>query len=204
MGTEASAVRLLGAPGLTRDVVAAHLAQHPGIVVADDDQHSRPTVCVLTEPESLHWEAAKLAGAPVVLVAATTLDERATVAAVVGGADAVIDCTDDGAAVVEAVLAVADEGTVLTPKQARAVTRALRQRDAEAGGPPTLTGREAEILQAIHEGQSVKQTADRLGVAAKTVENLQLRLFRKIGARNRAQAVVRAHALGLLSVAAEG
>ena len=31
-----------------------------------------------------------------------------------------------------------------------------------------------------------------------TVENLQGRLFRKVKARNRAQAVARAHALGLL------
>ena len=44
----------------------------------------------------------------------------------------------------------------------------------------------------------MKQTARDLGIAPKTVENLQGRLFRKLGARNRAQAVARAHALGLL------
>jgi DNA-binding CsgD family transcriptional regulator len=44
----------------------------------------------------------------------------------------------------------------------------------------------------------VKQTAVALGIAHKTVENLQGRLFAKLGVRNRAQAVLRAHTLGLL------
>jgi hypothetical protein len=46
----------------------------------------------------------------------------------------------------------------------------------------------------------VKQTARALGISAKTVENLQSRLFRKLDVRNRAQAVSRAHALGMLAV----
>lgn len=198
-----SAVRLLGAPGLTRDVVAAHLAGHPEIELADRGTLNA-SVCVLAEPETHDWEAARQAGAPVVLVAGTTLDERETVAAVVEGADAVLDCLDDGAAVVDAVLTVAHEGPLLRPNQARALARALRQQSDGTTAPPSLTGREREILQAIHRGESLKQTADRLGVARKTIENLQCRLFRKIGARNRAQAVVRTHALGLLADDGEG
>jgi DNA-binding CsgD family transcriptional regulator len=46
----------------------------------------------------------------------------------------------------------------------------------------------------------VKQTARTLGIAMKTVENLQSRMFRKLGARNRAHAVTIAHRLGLLDV----
>ena len=200
----APAVRLLGTPGLTRDVVAAHLARHPDIELADHDDDAPGTVCVLAEPGVPDWAAAKETGAPMVLVAGTSLDERETIAAVVEGADAVLDCMDDGAAVVDAVLTVATEGPLLRPKQARALARALRQQAAGTTPTPSLTVREAEIMRAIHRGESVKQTADGLGVAHKTVENLQGRLFRKIGARNRAQAVVRAHALGLLVTDAEG
>ena len=47
-------------------------------------------------------------------------------------------------------------------------------------------------------GRSVKQTARHLGIAPKTVENLQSRMFRKLDVRNRAQAVAWAHAAGLL------
>ena len=45
----------------------------------------------------------------------------------------------------------------------------------------------------------MKQTARSLGIAIKTVENLRGRLFRKLGVRNRAQAIVRAHDLRLLT-----
>jgi DNA-binding CsgD family transcriptional regulator len=62
----------------------------------------------------------------------------------------------------------------------------------------TLTPREVDILESIERGESVKQTARSLGIAIKTVENLQSRLFRKLGARNRAQAIAKAHDLNLL------
>lgn len=74
-------------------------------------------------------------------------------------------------------------------------------RSSEAGGGgavPPLTRREVDIIASIDRGLAVKQTARELGVTAKTVENLQSRLFRKLQVRNRAQAVARAHALGLL------
>jgi len=61
-----------------------------------------------------------------------------------------------------------------------------------------LTPRELSILQSVERGESVKQTARSLGIAMKTVENLQSRMFRKLGARNRAHAVTIAHRLGLL------
>jgi DNA-binding CsgD family transcriptional regulator len=61
-----------------------------------------------------------------------------------------------------------------------------------------LTPREAAILASVERGESVKQTARTLGIAMKTVENLQSRMFRKLGARNRAHAVTIAHRLGLL------
>jgi two-component system, NarL family, nitrate/nitrite response regulator NarL len=47
-------------------------------------------------------------------------------------------------------------------------------------------------------GDTVRQTARSLGISVKTVENTQGRLFRKLGARNRAGALAVAHGLGLL------
>ena len=66
-------------------------------------------------------------------------------------------------------------------------------------GQPSLTPREIDILASIDRGEVVKQTARQLGISEKTVQNIQSRLFRKLGARNRAQAVARAHELGLLT-----
>jgi two-component system, NarL family, nitrate/nitrite response regulator NarL len=63
---------------------------------------------------------------------------------------------------------------------------------------PELTARECDILRSGAEGHSIRQTARLLGIAPKTVENIQTHLFRKLGVRNRAGAVAVASALGLL------
>jgi DNA-binding CsgD family transcriptional regulator len=64
--------------------------------------------------------------------------------------------------------------------------------------PPQLTGRELDILRSIAAGHSVRQTGRALGIAVKTVENTQTRLFQKLGARNRAQALAVGSRYGLL------
>lgn len=77
-------------------------------------------------------------------------------------------------------------------------------------GPPELSVREREILRCAARGDTVRQTARALGIAAKTVENLQTRLYRKLGVRNpaaalanRAAALAVAYDLGLVEVGDE-
>jgi two-component system, NarL family, nitrate/nitrite response regulator NarL len=48
-------------------------------------------------------------------------------------------------------------------------------------------------------GHTIRQTAHKLGIAAKTVENTQARLYRKLGTHNRAETIAVAYRLGLLS-----
>jgi DNA-binding CsgD family transcriptional regulator len=64
---------------------------------------------------------------------------------------------------------------------------------------PQLTPRERDILGSIARGHTIRQTARALGIAAKTVENTQARLFRKLGARNRAETLTIARDVGLLA-----
>jgi DNA-binding NarL/FixJ family response regulator len=78
------------------------------------------------------------------------------------------------------------------------VAEAARGRRREAEPVDALTRRELDILLSIDRGETVKQTARSLGISPKTVENLQSKLFTKLDARNRAQAVSHAHNLGLL------
>ncbi|GAB3904629.1 hypothetical protein GCM10029964_098690 [Kibdelosporangium lantanae] len=61
-----------------------------------------------------------------------------------------------------------------------------------------LTPREHEILAAIAQGHTTKQTARLLGISVRTVENLQGNLFRKLRVHRKAAALVVAHELGLL------
>jgi DNA-binding NarL/FixJ family response regulator len=63
---------------------------------------------------------------------------------------------------------------------------------------PPLTVREREILGHIAMGHTIRQTARALGIAAKTVENTQTRLYRKLGTRSRGEALATAYQLGLI------
>jgi DNA-binding NarL/FixJ family response regulator len=63
--------------------------------------------------------------------------------------------------------------------------------------PDDLTPREAEVLQLIAAGLTNTEIAERLVVSNATVKSHVNHIFAKIGARDRAQAVVYAYAKGL-------
>jgi DNA-binding NarL/FixJ family response regulator len=62
----------------------------------------------------------------------------------------------------------------------------------------TLTVRERSIIKFIADGQSNKQIARTLGVTPETIKTHVKRIFIKLSAESRAQAVVRAQSLGFL------
>jgi DNA-binding NarL/FixJ family response regulator len=62
-----------------------------------------------------------------------------------------------------------------------------------------LSERELEVLDLIGGGRTNKEIADTLYLSPHTVKDHTRALYRKIGARNRAEAILRAQRLGLLS-----
>ena len=64
-----------------------------------------------------------------------------------------------------------------------------------------LTRREQEILVYLSEGLTMHQMGTRLGISPRTVETHAAKLYRKLGARTRVQAVARAAKLGLIDLA---
>jgi two-component system response regulator DesR len=63
---------------------------------------------------------------------------------------------------------------------------------------PPLTAREREVLEAIADGATNREIAERLYLSPHTVKEHTSALYRKLGARNRAEAVQRAQRIGLL------
>jgi DNA-binding NarL/FixJ family response regulator len=63
---------------------------------------------------------------------------------------------------------------------------------------PDLTAREQDVLRHIAQGHTTRQSARALGIAPKTVENTQARLYRKLGTHNRVETLAVAYRLGLI------
>ncbi len=197
---EAGMPVVLGQPGPVRERLDRMLAERAA-AAALRELPDASRVVVLVDPSPEDWQAAARLEARVVLVCSGELDQTAVVQAFLRGADAVVPAERAPEELVPVVELVGSGCTLIHPAHLRALVDVARLRLAAAQHPsPALTPREREILVSIDRGDSVKQTARSLGIATKTVENLQGRLFRKLGVRNRAQAVAAAHALGLLSV----
>jgi DNA-binding NarL/FixJ family response regulator len=132
------------------------------------------------------------------VVCGDRVDPHGAVEAVMLGAEAVVHAGCSPARLLEACEVVALGGSSFDPDQARALATAARSRAQLGPGRLRLTGREVDILTSIQRGDAMKQTARTLGISIKTVENLQGRLYRKLGVRNRAHAMARAHSMGFV------
>ena len=66
--------------------------------------------------------------------------------------------------------------------------------------PPEVSKRELVVLAQVAAGLSNKQIGGLLGISQKTVRNHLSRIFSKLGAGNRTQAVMKAMRLGLLNI----
>ncbi|HZD37012.1 MAG TPA: LuxR family transcriptional regulator [Actinomycetes bacterium] len=186
---------VLGRPGELLDRLASMLCDPAATVPQAPPGSGR--VAVLVDPSPEDWRVVGRLDARVVLVLSGELEETAVVRAFLHGADAVVPASRALQELIPVVELVGSGCTLIHPAHLRALIDLVRGQVASEQAL-SLTPREREILASIDRGESVKQTARSLGIAVKTVENLQGRLFRKLGVRNRAQAVAAAHTRGLL------
>jgi two-component system response regulator DesR len=68
----------------------------------------------------------------------------------------------------------------------------------EHAGPNALSAREWEVLRLIGDGATNKEIATQLFLSPHTVKDHTRTLYRRLGARNRAEAIQRAQRMGLL------
>ena len=75
---------------------------------------------------------------------------------------------------------------------------ALRRRDTVAAAKPMLTPRETEVLMRLVDGDSVALVARQLFMSESTVKTHVARVYEKLGAHNRASAIMAAVRLGFV------
>jgi DNA-binding NarL/FixJ family response regulator len=107
-----------------------------------------------------------------------------------------------GSELAEAVRTVAAGGALIDPSVTRKVVAEfsrLAQPAASAGAalPEPLSDRELEVLRLLAEGRTNREIATSLHLAEGTVKNYVSNILAKIDARDRTQAALRAHELGL-------
>ncbi|HET6551769.1 MAG TPA: response regulator transcription factor [Solirubrobacter sp.] len=117
-------------------------------------------------------------------------------AALASGAAGYLSKEIDRDAICEAIVAVADGETVLSPDVQRNLAGAIRQRDVREG--PVLTPRELAVLALVAEGLATHQIAARLKVAPATVKSHLRSINHKLDVPDRTSAVAAAMRRGLL------
>ncbi|GAA2669233.1 MULTISPECIES: response regulator transcription factor [Nonomuraea] len=171
-------------------------------------EHHRPDVVLmdLRMPRVDGLEAIKriLGSQPgaKIVVLTTFADDANVYAALRVGALGFLVKDDEPERMVDAVRRAASGEQLLAPSVLRRVVeRALAAEQQATPAPVGLTERELEVLALVGTGLSNAEIADRLHVGVTTVKTHVGSAMDKLGLRNRIQAAVVAHRIGLVDAA---
>jgi DNA-binding NarL/FixJ family response regulator len=150
-------------------------------------------------------------GLPVrILVLAARTDEEALYKSIVAGVDGYLDVdgylekTSGVRAIADALSRVAGGERIFTQAQKRGAVAEFssraRQAREDGGERPNLSAREIEVLEHAARGFTVGQIARRLVLSPRTIETHLSNAYRKLGVRNRVQALARASQLELIRI----
>jgi DNA-binding NarL/FixJ family response regulator len=182
-----------GLPGVTRVTAAAsgeevlnrYPAERPDLVLLDVRMPGLGGVEALRRLVAVHPEAS-------VLMLTLAEDTDGVARAVAAGARGYLrkDATREEL--------VATVGQALTRSRTREPVGG-RPRPTVEGMPPSLTERELQVLSGMSRGRSNAEIGRELYLSEDTVKTHARRLFRKLGVRDRAQAVAHGFRRGLVS-----
>jgi len=107
------------------------------------------------------------------------------------GASGYVIKTDSSIELIETIRSVFQEGVSIPPSIEQKLLKGIRQPDFLSGVQGiNLTNKEVRILKLVASGSTNKEIATRLFISEKTVKNHLNHIYRKLGVKNRAQAVV--------------
>ena len=177
---------VVGETGSATEAVKLAAALLPDVVTIGLTTSDGPGLRLATELRN-RWDDLGL----VVLGAAA--DDDALLQAFETGVSAFVP---DSSPVAEVVAAVRHASVSATSFTSSGLAAALRRRQ-DAAANDTLSSREHQVLDLLLAGHSVPSMAACLHISPSTAKTYVARLYEKLGARNRAEAVTSAFRLGL-------
>jgi DNA-binding NarL/FixJ family response regulator len=180
------AFNVVGDAGTVEEALAKATALRPDVVVMDV---RLPDGSGLDAARALRAERADIG---IVVLTMYAGDEQ-MFAALEAGASAFIN---KDAPADEVIAAARHAATAPTAFSSRELAGAMIRRTEQSG--PVLTPREREVLDLLTEGIPISALAKRLYVSESTAKTHISRLYEKLGAANRAQALMTAVRLGLV------
>jgi DNA-binding NarL/FixJ family response regulator len=101
-------------------------------------------------------------------------------------------------ALVDAAKNAVEGNAVIHPQLTKTFIEEARAAEGGEQKTPPLSKREREILQKVADGSTTRQVASELGISPHTVKTHLERIFEKLGANDRAQAVAMAIRTGIV------
>jgi DNA-binding NarL/FixJ family response regulator len=139
----------------------------------------------------------KAAGHPASVIALTGLEGVELVVNLLkAGVQGIVHKLDGYATIVNSIKGVLQEGSYFPDKVLKIIQTHAHKWDAVP--PVTLSFQEKELLRAIADGLTTKETAVRLKMTEATAETYRVRLIKKVGVSNTAALLAYAFRNGLL------
>lgn len=185
---EHEGLELVGEAGDGKQALALISALVPDVALIDVRMPHMDGLAVLTQLRSVGSSAR-------VLLISGGGDSDVAHEAIAQGAAGFLSKDSEEAEISEAILAVAEGRSVLSPVLQSGVLDLIRMR---AAGSIQLSGRERELLELAAAGLSTPEIARQLYLSPNTVKTYWQRLYEKLGASDRASAMAEAIRRGLL------